>query len=37
MGWDADRNLVVTEARHLPPDFFADGLPSCLVTAGLAH
>jgi hypothetical protein len=35
MGWDADRNLVVTEARHLPPDFFPDGPPSCLVTASL--
>ena len=27
--WDADRNLVVTEARHLPPGFFMDGVPSC--------
>jgi hypothetical protein len=35
MGWDADRNLVVTEARHLPPDFFPGGTPSCLVTASL--
>ena len=29
MPWDAGRNLIVTEARHLPPDFFRDGLPSC--------
>jgi len=35
MGWDADRNLIVTEARHLPPDFFPGGPPSCLVTASL--
>ena len=33
--WDADRNLIVTEARHVPPDFFTDGPPSCdgLTTA----
>jgi hypothetical protein len=36
MGWDADRNMIVTEARHLPPDFYPDGPPRCLVTAGLA-
>lgn len=35
MGWDADRNLIVTEARHLPEGFFADGIPSCDVTAGI--
>uniref|UniRef100_UPI002617264E arylsulfotransferase family protein n=1 Tax=Amaricoccus sp. TaxID=1872485 RepID=UPI002617264E len=35
MGWDADRNMIVTEARHLPPDFYPDGPPRCLVTAGL--
>lgn len=29
MPWDDDSNLIVTEARHVPPDFFADGLPSC--------
>jgi hypothetical protein len=34
-GWDADRNMVVTEARHLPPDFFRDGPPSCAVTASV--
>lgn len=31
--WDADRNVIVTEARHVEPDFFRDGAPSCLVTA----
>ena len=35
MGWDADRNMIVTEARHLPPDFYPDGPPRCLVTANL--
>ena len=35
MGWDADRNMIVTEARHLPADFFPDGPPACLVTASL--
>ena len=34
MGWDADRNLIVTEARHVRPDFFPEGPPSCMVTAG---
>ena len=29
MVWDEQRNLIVTEARHLPEGFFADGLPSC--------
>ncbi len=36
MGWDANRNMIVTEAKHLPPDFFAAGPPSCTVTASLA-
>jgi hypothetical protein len=31
--WDPDHNVVVTEARHLDPDFFRDGAPSCIVTA----
>jgi hypothetical protein len=35
LGWDAERNLVVTEARHVPLDFFRAGPPACLVTAGL--
>jgi hypothetical protein len=35
LGWDAERNMIVTEARHLPPDFFEAGPPACLVTAGL--
>ena len=35
MGWDTDRNMIVTEARHLPADFFPDGPPACLVTAHL--
>lgn len=29
MIWDAERNLIVTEARHVAPDFFDDGLPGC--------
>ncbi len=29
MAWDADRNLIVTEARHVPPGFFRDGVPRC--------
>jgi Arylsulfotransferase (ASST) len=33
MGWDADRNLIVTEVRHVAPDFYPDGPPSCAVTA----
>jgi hypothetical protein len=36
MGWDADRNLIVTEARHVAPDFFTDGPPSCALTARAA-
>ena len=36
MGWDADRNMIVTEARHVAKDFFRDGPPSCIVTASLA-
>lgn len=35
MGWDADRNMIVTEARHVEPDFFKDGPPSCMVAASL--
>jgi hypothetical protein len=29
MPWDAERNLIVTEARHVPPDFFRNGVPRC--------
>lgn len=29
MVWDADSNLIVTEARHVPEDFFESGVPSC--------
>jgi hypothetical protein len=36
MGWDENRNMIVTEARHLAPDFFPDGPPSCKITASLA-
>jgi hypothetical protein len=32
MVWDSDRNLIVTEARHVPADFFDQGIPAC--TAG---
>jgi hypothetical protein len=35
MDWDADRNLIVTEARHVPPGFFSDGAPSCMATASI--
>ncbi|WP_062762177.1 arylsulfotransferase family protein [Falsirhodobacter sp. alg1] len=37
MGWDDDQNLIVTEARHVAPDFFTDGVPSCAVTASANH
>ncbi|SFQ63689.1 Arylsulfotransferase (ASST) [Roseivivax halotolerans] len=30
MVWDADSNVIVTEARNIPRDFFADGVPSCV-------
>lgn len=31
MVWDADRNLIVTEARHVPVEFFANGgMPRCV-------
>lgn len=33
MGWDADRNMIATEARFVPPDFFRDGQPRCVVAA----
>ena len=33
--WDADNNVVVTEARHLDPGFFRNGAPSCMVTADI--
>ncbi|WP_179378335.1 arylsulfotransferase family protein [Jannaschia marina] len=29
MVWDAESNLIVTEARHVPEDFFTAGVPSC--------
>lgn len=35
MGWDDQQNLIVTEARHVAPDFFGGDIPSCDVTAGL--
>lgn len=31
MPWDAERNLIVTEARHVPEDFFSGGPPSCAL------
>ncbi|MEI4472642.1 arylsulfotransferase family protein [Frigidibacter sp. MR17.24] len=38
MGWDENQNLIVTEARHVAPDFFTDGLPRCgEVTAAAGH
>jgi len=29
MKWDDESNVIVTEARHVPEDFFTDGVPSC--------
>ncbi len=29
MRWDADYNLIVTEARQVPEKFFANGVPRC--------
>ncbi len=29
MVWDADSNVIITEARHVPENFFTDGVPSC--------
>ncbi|MEM7711398.1 MAG: arylsulfotransferase family protein, partial [Pseudomonadota bacterium] len=34
MPWDADHNLIVTEARHVPEGFFRSGIPSCAEMAG---
>lgn len=31
--WDEERNLIVTEARHLPTDFFGETEPRCTGTA----
>lgn len=36
LGWDARQNLIVTEARHLAPDFFDGGVPQCSPTASRA-
>ncbi|RMC29509.1 arylsulfotransferase family protein [Paracoccus alkanivorans] len=27
--WDAEQNVVITEARYVPRDFFENGAPSC--------
>lgn len=35
MGWDEGQNVIITEARHVAPDFFDGGVPSCNVTAEL--
>lgn len=29
MAWDAESNLIITEARFVPGDFFTNGVPSC--------
>ena len=29
MVWDSALNLIVTAARHLAPDFYAHGRPTC--------
>ncbi len=31
MAWDAELNLIVTEARHVDPDFFDGGPPTCVT------
>ncbi|WP_127902278.1 arylsulfotransferase family protein [Solirhodobacter olei] len=31
MVWDSNQNLIVTEARHLAPDFYTHGLPTCAM------
>lgn len=28
--FDADRNVIITEARKIPPGFFTDGIPRCM-------
>ena len=35
MVWDADSNLIITEARHVPEGFFTNGIPSCGNTIAL--
>lgn len=32
MVWDADHNLIVTEARYVPETFFAGGRPHCAAS-----
>ncbi|MGF1554524.1 MAG: arylsulfotransferase family protein [Paracoccaceae bacterium] len=34
--WDDGRNLIVTQAEHLPPGFFTDDAPSCPPDGTLA-
>lgn len=29
MKWDSESNVIVTEARYIPEDFFTNGVPSC--------
>ncbi|WP_404406154.1 arylsulfotransferase family protein [Pelagibacterium halotolerans] len=29
MVWDEEHNLIITEARYVPDDFFEDGIPEC--------
>lgn len=29
MAWDAEQNVIITEARYVPTGFFKDGAPSC--------
>ncbi|WP_166462005.1 arylsulfotransferase family protein [Paracoccus alkanivorans] len=29
MKWDAEQNVIITEARYVPGDFFENGVPSC--------
>ncbi|MEM7488426.1 MAG: arylsulfotransferase family protein, partial [Pseudomonadota bacterium] len=37
MPWDAEHNLIVTEARHVPEDFFDSGIPSCTEVANASN
>lgn len=36
MVWDAEHNLIVTEARHIPEDYFSDGALSCATDMAAA-
>lgn len=31
--WDDEQNVIITEARYIPEDFFDDGVPQCATLA----